>query len=42
MAAEEDNKACQTNITSWEEVQKQPNDDSSNRDESMEQLETSQ
>ena len=41
VAAEEATKASQANVPSWEEVQEQPSDDSSNRDESMEQSETS-
>ena len=41
VAAEEATKASQANVTSWEEVQEQPSDDSSNRDESVEQSETS-
>ena len=39
VAAEEATKASQANVTSWEEVQEQPSDDSSNRDGSVEQLE---
>ena len=35
VAAEEATKASQANVTSWEEVQEQPSDDSSNRDESV-------
>ena len=41
MAAEEATKASQANVTSWEEVQEQPSDDSSNRNESVEQSEMS-
>ena len=38
--AEEATKASQANVTSWEEVQEQNSDDSSNRDESVELSET--
>ena len=41
VAAEKATKASQANVTSWEEVQEQPSDDSSIRDESVEQSETS-
>ena len=41
MAAEEATRASQANITSWEEVQEQSSDDSSNRDESVRLSETS-
>ena len=41
MEAEEATKASQANVTSWEEVQEQNSDDSSNRDESVELSETS-
>ena len=41
MAAEEATKASQENVTSWEEVQEQSSDDNSNKDESVEQSETS-
>ena len=41
VAAEEATKASQASVTSWAEVQEQPSDDSSNRDESEEQSETS-
>ena len=41
MAAEEATRASQANITSWEEVQEQSSDDSSNRDESVGLSETS-
>ena len=41
VAAEEATKASQANVTSWEEVQEQPSNDSSNRDKSVEQSETS-
>ena len=41
VAAEEATKASQANVTSWEEVQEQTSDDSSNRDESVELSETS-
>ena len=40
-AAEETTKASQGNVTSWEEVQEQTSDDSSNIDESVELSETS-
>ena len=40
MAVEEATKASQANVTSWEEVQEQTCDDSSNRDESVELSET--
>ena len=36
VAAEEATKASQANVTSWEEVQEQTSDDSSNREESVE------
>ena len=41
MAAEEATKTSQAKVTSWAEVQEQPSDDSSNRDESVEQSEMS-
>ena len=41
VAAKEATKASQANVTSWKEVQEQPSDDSSNRDESVEQSEMS-
>ena len=41
VAAEEATKASQANVTSWEEVQEQTSDDSSNRDESVELSEAS-
>ena len=41
VAAEEATKASQANVTTWEEVQEQSSGDSSNRDESVEQSETS-
>ena len=41
MAAEEATKASQANVMLWEEMQEQPSDDSSNRDESVKQSEMS-
>ena len=41
VAAEKATKASQANVTSWEEVQEQSSDDSSNRDESLKQSEMS-
>ena len=41
VAAEEATKASHANVTSWEEVQEQPSEESSKRDKSVEQSETS-